>query len=244
MRTEQSLKLLTEQITVSDVTVDVLRKNIKSIRLAIYPTGKIRISVPRRVPDDTIRSFIMSKLQWIKKHQSKQKNQKRLPPKEYKNMESHFFLGNTYVLNVIETNAPPNIILRSATDIDLYVRPNSSIAVRKAIMNEWYRTELKKLIPPLIEYWEKKMHVTVGEWHVKLMKTKWGTCNTQMKRIWINLELAKKPLHLLEYIIVHEMVHLLERHHNHKFRAYMQTFLPNWKQLKAELNKHPIDQRA
>ena len=107
-------------------------------------------------------------------------------------------------------------------------------------MNEWYRTELKKIIPELIEKWEKRMNLKVNEWQVKLMKIKWGSCNIEKKRIWLNLELAKKPIYCLEYIIVHEMVHLLERHHNDKFLYYMDTYLPNWKQLRTELNKLPV----
>ncbi len=229
-----------EQITISNITIDVVRKDIKNIHLAVYPpTGRVRIAAPLLVNEDAIRLFAISKLGWIKRYQRKFEVQERITPREYKNRESHYFQGTRYLLNIIEMAAAPKVVLKNKTYIDLYVRPEASTAKRHEIMNEWYRRELKKSIPELIEKWEKRMNVTVNEWRVKLMKTKWGSCNIAKKRIWLNLELAKKPFHCLEYIIVHEMVHLLERHHNDKFLYYMDKYLPNWKQLKVELNKLP-----
>ncbi len=234
-----------EQIIINDIKIDVVRKDIKNIHLAVYPpTGRVRIAAPLRVNDDAIRLFAISKLGWIKRHQRKFEGQDRISPREYKNRESHYFQGKRYLLNVIEADAPPKVVLKNKTYIDLCIRPETSTAKRHEIMNEWYRQQLKKQIPELIEKWEKKTNVRVGEWQVKLMKTKWGSCNIQKKRIWLNLELAKKPIHCLEYIIVHEMVHLLERHHNDKFLYYMDTFLSNWKQLKTELNKLPVSHAA
>jgi predicted metal-dependent hydrolase len=228
-------------ITISDITIDVVRKDIKNIHLAVYPpTGRVRIAAPLRVHDDAIRLFVISKLGWIKRHQHKFEGQERLSPREYKNRESHYYQGKRYLLNVIEADAPPKVIVRSKTYIDLYVRPGTPAAKRHEIMNEWYRQELKNILPELIEKWETRMNVKVNEWRVKRMKTKWGSCNIAKKRIWLNLELAKKPIHCLEYVIVHEMVHLLERYHNDQFLYYINTYLPNWKQLKAELNKFPV----
>jgi len=230
-----------KQITVSNVIIDVVRKDIKNIHLAVYPpTGRVRIAAPLRVNDDAIRVFAISKLAWIKRQQSKFEGQERIPPREYKNRESHYFKGQRYLLNIIEADAPPKVILKNKTCIDLYIRPEAQTAKRHKIMNEWYRKELKKIIPELIEKWEKHLNVKVGDWRIKLMKTKWGSCNIEKKRIWLNLELAKKPIHCLEYIIVHEMVHLLERHHNDKFLYYLDTYLPNWKQFRKELNKIPV----
>lgn len=229
-----------EQITISNISIDVVRKDIKNIHLAVYPpTGRVRIAAPLRVHEDAIRLFAISKLGWIKRHQRKFEGQERISPREYKNRESHYFQGKRYLLNIIEADAPPKVVLKNKTYIDLYVRPETPTAKRHEIMNEWYRQQLKQLIPELIETWEKTLNVKVSEWRVKLMKTKWGACNIEKKRIWLNLELAKKPIHCLEYIIVHEMVHLLERHHNDTFLYYMDKYLPNWKQLKAELNKLP-----
>ncbi|MEW6615825.1 MAG: SprT family zinc-dependent metalloprotease [Thermodesulfobacteriota bacterium] len=230
-----------EQITVNNIKIDVVRKNIKNIHLAVYPpTGRVRIAVPLKANDDAVRLFAISKLGWIKRHRLKFEGQERITPREYKNRESHYFQGKRYLLNIIEEDAPPKVILKNKTYIDLYVRPGIPVEKRHTIMTEWYRVELKKQIPAMIEKWEKTLNVKVNEWQVKRMKTKWGSCNIEKKRIWINLELAKKPDYCLEYIIVHEMVHLLERHHNDRFLYYMDKYLPNWKQLKTELSRLPI----
>lgn len=230
-----------EQIIISNIAIDVVRKDIKNIHLAVYPpTGRVRIAAPLRVNEDTIRLFAVTKLGWIKRYQRKFEAQERQTPREYKNRESHYFQGRRYLLNLIEADSTPKVVLRSKTYIDLYVRPESSTEKCHEILNEWYRQQLKQLIPELIQKWEKIMQVQVNDWQVKQMKTKWGTCNIEKKRIWLNLELAKKPIHCLEYIIVHEMVHLLERHHNDRFLHYINTYLPNWKQLKTELNTLPV----
>lgn len=230
-----------EQITIRNIKMDVVRKGIKNIHLAVYPpTGRVRIAVPLWVNEDIIRLFAISKLGWIKRNQRKFEEQERFSPREYKNRESHYFQGKRYLLNVVEVDEPPKIVLRSKTYIDLYTRPKTTIAKRHEIMNEWYRVQLKRQIPELIEKWEKRMNVRIGEWQVKLMKTKWGSCNIKKKRIWVNLELAKKPIHCLEYIIVHEMVHLLERHHNERFIAFMDNYLPKWRSYKGELNRSPL----
>ena len=143
-------------------------------------------------------------------------------------------------MNVVEVDEPPKIFLRSKTYIDLYTRPGTTTTKRHEIMNEWNRVQLKRHIPELIAKWEKKMNLRVGEWQVKLMKTKWGSCNIEKKRIWVNLELAKKPVHCLEYIIVHEMAHFFERRHNERFIALMDNCLPRWKSYKTELNRSPL----
>ncbi|MEA5006924.1 MAG: SprT family zinc-dependent metalloprotease [Rikenellaceae bacterium] len=230
-----------DKITVSNITIDVIRKDIKNIHLAVYPpTGRVRIAAPLSVNDDAIRLFAISKLGWIKRHQREFDAQERISPREYKQRESHYFQGRRYLMKIIERDEPPKVILRTRTYIELYIRPNTSFEKRQEVITEWYRVELKKLIPGIIEKWEKSLNVTIDEWQVKQMKTNWGTCKIEKKRILINLELAKKPVHCLEYVILHEMVHLLERHHNERFLYYMDTFLPNWKQIRAELNKLPV----
>jgi len=230
-----------EQIIINNIKIDVVRKDIKNIHLAVYPpTGRVRIAAPLRVNEDAIRLYAISKLGWIKRNQRKFEGQDRISQREYKNRESHYFMGKRFLLNIIEYDKPPKIVLKNKTYIDLYVRPGTPTDKRHEIMTEWYRGQLKRQIPDLIEKWEKKLNIKVGECQVKLMKTKWGSCNIEKKRIWINLELAKKPIQCLEYIVVHEIVHLLERHHNDKFLCYMNNFLPNWKQLKTELNKLPV----
>ena len=230
-----------KQMTISNIKIDVVRKDIKNIHLAVYPpTGRVRIAAPLRVNNDAIRLFAISKLGWIKRHQRKFEGQERISPREYKNRESHYFQGRRYLLNIIEADAPPKVVLKNKTYIDLYVRPKTPIAKRHEIMKEWYRQKLKEKIPPLIKKWEKKMDVLVNEFGVKKMKTKWGTCNRKAKRIWLNLELAKKPAQCLEYIVAHEMVHLLERNHNDRFISLMNEFMPKWKFYRDELNRIPV----
>ena len=230
-----------EQILIRNIKIDVVRKDIKNIHLAVYPpTGRVRIAAPMEVNSDTIRLFAVSRLGWIKQLQRKFEGQERIPPREYKNRESHYFQGRRYLLNIIEKDEPPKVILKTKTYIDLYLRPLTPVKKRHEIMTEWYRAQLKMQIPVIIEKWEKRLDMNGTGWQVKQMKTKWGSCNIEEKRIWINLELAKKPPGCLEYIIVHEMVHLMERHHNEQFLCYMDTFLPTWKQSKSELNKLPV----
>ena len=225
----------------SQLSIDVVRKNIKNMHLAVYPpTGRVRIAAPLRIDDEAVRLFAISKLGWIKRHQRGFASQDRIPPRQYKERESHYFQGKRFLLRVIEHDATPKVVMKTKTYIDLYVRPDTATEQRQAIVNEWYRIELKKLIQPIIDKWEKQIGVTVTDWQVKQMKTKWGTCNIEKKRIWVNLELAKKPLICLEYIIVHEMIHLLERHHNDRFLTLMEKYMPQWKFYKEELNRLPV----
>lgn len=229
-----------KQITISNIKIDVISKDIKNIHLGVYPpTGRVRIAAPLKMNDDAIRLFAISKLGWIKRHRQKFAGQERIAPREYKQRESHYFRGRRYLLKVIDEQAPPKVVIRSKTYLELFIRPEATTQKRHEIITEWYRAELKKQIPAIIEKWEKILEVKVNGWQVKQMKTKWGSCNREKKRIWINLELAKKPEHCLEYIIVHEMVHFLERHHKDRFLNYMDTYLPNWKKSKTELNRFP-----
>ena len=229
------------QITVSNISIDVIYKDIQNMHLAVYPpTGRVRIAAPLRVNDEAVRLFAISKLGWIKRHQRRFQKQERETPREYKERESHYFQGKRYLLRIKETQGAGYVVLKGKTYLDLYVKADATIEYKRSVLNEWYRSELKELIPELVEKWERKMKLEVSEWGVKQMKTKWGSCNIEAKRIWLNLELAKKPVHCLEYIIVHEMVHLLERRHNEKFMALMDHYLPNWKYLKDELNKIPV----
>jgi predicted metal-dependent hydrolase len=229
-----------QQIMLGDICVDVVHKDIKNLHLSVYPPdGRIRISAPLRMDTDTIRVFTISKLGWIRKQQSKLRNQERETPREYITRESHYYLGKRYLLKIIEHNASPKVEIKHGT-IEIYIRPNTDLEKRKEILDEWYRQRLKEIIPGIISQYENKLKVNVAEFAVKKMKTKWGTCTREAKRIWLNLELAKKLKECIEYIVVHEMVHLLERHHNERFIAYMDKFLPKWRFYKEELNKSPL----
>jgi predicted metal-dependent hydrolase len=229
-----------EQLKLGNITVDVIQKNIKNIHLSVHPpNGRVRISAPTRLDMDTIRVFAVSKLSWIKKQQAKFEQQKREAPREYLNRESHYFKGKRYLLKVIEKNAAPRIELKHSR-IELYVRPQASKEKMKSVLDEWYRSQLRGSLPAIIEKWQKKLNFQVNEFGIRKMKTKWGTCNRAAKRIWLNLELAKKPIECLEYIVVHEMVHLLERNHNDRFVSLMDEFMPQWRFFKDELNRLPV----
>lgn len=224
-------------IIIGNIDIELIRKNIKNVHLSVHPPyGRVRLAVPEKMDEEAVRIFAISKLSWIKKQRKKFITQERQSEREFLSGESHYYLGTRYLLNIIETSGKQHVEIRNNNYMDLYVRPNSTIEKREKIMSEWYRHNLKKVIPEYIKKWEKIMDVSVNSWGVKLMKTKWGTCNTQAKRIWINLELAKKNPRCLEYIIVHEMVHLFERRHNDIFKNYMDKFLPNWKSIRDELN--------
>ncbi|MBW2543919.1 MAG: M48 family metallopeptidase [Deltaproteobacteria bacterium] len=229
-----------EQLKIDNITVDVVQKNIKNIHLRVYPpAGRVRISAPSRMDLTTIRTFVISKLGWIKKQQTRLRNQEREAQREFINRETHYFNGKRYLLKVTELNAAPKVVLKHST-IELYVRPETDVLKKKSVLDEWYRRKLKETVPALIEKWEKRMNVQINEFGIKKMKTRWGTCNRQAKRIWLNLELAKKPAECLEYIVVHEMAHLLERKHNDRFIALMTGFIPKWRFYKDELNRLPI----
>ncbi|MGI5822402.1 MAG: M48 family metallopeptidase [Dethiobacteria bacterium] len=232
------------KLVVGDLEIELIKKNIKNIHLVVLPPdGRVRVSVPKKQDAEALRLFIVSKLSWIKKQQVKFQKQKRQPAREYVSGESHYFLGERFLLNVIYTNkGKQGVELRNRTYLDLFVRESSTKEQRQKVMKEWYRRELKALIPPLIEKWEPLIGVKVNSWGVKLMKTRWGSCNITAGRIWLNLDLAKKNPACLEYIVVHEMVHLLERLHNANFVAYMDKFLPNWRSIRAELNGLVFDE--
>lgn len=228
-------------IHVNGLAVEVVRKNIKNAHLAVYPpNGRVRVAVPTLLDDEAVRLLVITRLGWIKRQQAKFASQPRQTEREYVSGESHYFLGYRYLLNVEYKDSPPKVSIRNKTTIDLIVRPNSDPETRERILNAWYRRELKAIIPAIIAKWEGIIGVQIAEWGIKQMKTKWGTCNISARRIWLNLELVKKPIHCIEYVIVHELVHLLERHHNDRFTGFMDKFLPNWRFLRDELNAQPL----
>jgi predicted metal-dependent hydrolase len=229
------------QIRVNDLLVDVVRKNIKNLHVGVYPPdGRVRVATPLRVDDDAVRMAVVAKLGWIRRQQRKFAEQERQSAREYVSGESHYFQGQRYLLNVVYRLGKPQVVIANSTHLDLIVPPESDMAYRERVLLAWYRAHLREAVPPLIARWQPIMGVQVAEWHIKQMKTKWGTCNIAARRIWLNLELAKKPARCLEYIVVHEMVHLLERHHNDRFTGYMDRFLPSWRFLRDELNHEPL----
>ncbi|MBT1073964.1 M48 family metallopeptidase [Geobacter grbiciae] len=232
-------------IRISGITVEVVRKDIKNLHLGVYPpNGRVRVAAPMAVNDDAVRLAVIGKLGWIKRHRARFAGQERQSSREYVTGESHYLQGRRYRLNVVNQPGPARVSIRNRTTIDLFVPEGSDTARRERIMVAWYRRQLKEQIPPLLEKWEETVGVRAAAWGVKRMKTKWGACNTTARRIWLNLELAKKPAHCLEYIVVHELVHLLERPHSDRFTALMDRFMPQWRLYRDELNRAPLGHEA
>jgi predicted metal-dependent hydrolase len=229
------------KMKVGGLVVTVVRKNIKNLHVAVYPpNGWVRVATPMQVNDQAVRTAVASRLGWIRRQQKKLVGQERQSQREYVSRESHYFFGRRYLLNVIYHDGGGRISMDGRNCIDLYVPFGAGRRKRERVLQEWYRKELKVLIPSVVARWEKTMGLKVTEWGVKKMKTRWGTCNPSARRIWINLELAKKPVQCLDYIVLHEMVHLLERHHNERFIDHMDEFLPRWRSLRDLLNSFPL----
>ena len=225
---------------IDNLIIDVVRKDIKNLYIKIYPPdGQIRIISPHKIDDATIRKFVVAKKNWIEKKQHEYKSQPAILPKEYKSGETHYYKGDRFLLNVIYHSSTPKVAIKDDC-LDLYVRYGSISEQREQVLTDWYRQQLKAELPSLIAKWEKIIGVKTNDWGVKKMKTRWGTCNTQAKRIWLSLELIKKPQCCLEYVVVHELVHLLERNHGDRFKAYMTQFMPDWRTYQQELNRSAI----
>ena len=228
------------QIKLGDMAVDVVLKGIKNVHLSVHPpTGRVRISAPQRMSLDTIRVFAISKLGWIKRQQNKLRGQERETTREYLDRESHYIWGKRYLLKVLEEHAEPKVVLKHSSMI-LRVGPGTSSETKQAIVAQWYREQVKAVASDLIAKWEPIIGVRAKRVFVQKMKTKWGSCNPGSRNIRLNTDLAKKPRECLEYILVHEMVHLLERHHNERFKEYMDRFLPRWRVYRDELNHAPL----
>jgi predicted metal-dependent hydrolase len=226
---------------VDGITVEVVRKGIKNLHLGVYPpAGRVRVAVPLAVSDEAVRLAVIGKLAWVKRQQAKYESQARQSQREMVNGESHYFLGRRYRLRVVENDGPRGVALRGKAMLEITVRPGITAEQRERVLQRWYREQLRLLIPPLVEKWEPVLGVEVADWGIKRMKTRWGTCNVDARRIWLNLELAKKPVPCLEYIIVHEMVHLLERDHSDRFVGPMDRYLPQWRLYQDELNAAPL----
>jgi len=227
-------------IRLNDIDVEVVHKNIKNVHLSVYPPkGRVKVSAPESMEIETIRVYVISKLGWIKKQQEKLRAQARETPRECIDRESHYYYGKRYLLKVVEHDAAPQVSL-SYSKIVLQVRPGADDAKKRAVLDEWYRQRLKEKLGPLIAHWEKQMDVSVALCTVRKMKTKWGSCTPVSCSIRINLDLAKKPPECLEYIVVHELAHLLESSHNSRFIALMDRFMPKWRMYRDELNALPV----
>jgi predicted metal-dependent hydrolase len=228
-------------LQVGPVDAFVVRKPIKNLHLSVLPpNGKVRVTAPLHIKDDAIRLLLATRLIWIKRQKAKYEMQERQTPREFVSGETHYYLGEPYRLEVAYVNLPPRVFLKGKNKIVLQVRPNSAFAKREEVLMNWYRAELKIVISNIIEKWSKAIGVQTNAWGVKRMKTRWGTCNHNAGRIWLNLELAKKSIASIEYIIVHELLHLIERRHNNRFIRLLTSHLPKWRLYKEELNRFAL----
>ncbi len=231
---------MSQTIDLAGIKVDVVKKDIKNIHLSVYPPhGHVRISAPLHMNLDTIRVFAISKLAWIRQQQKKMHEQERETPREYIDRESHYVWGKRYLLKLIAQPRAPQVELKHSTML-LRVRPATDAVKKQMVVDEWYREQIKKTAPVLIDKWTAVLGVKVEKFYVRRMKTKWGGCNPQARTIRINSDLAKKPRACLEYIIVHEMMHMLEPTHNRRFQELMDRFMPQWRHYRDLLNRLPV----
>ncbi len=206
----------------------------------IYRTLYLRVAAPLRVNNEAVRLAVIGKLGWIRRQQERFSQQPRESAREVVSGESHFFLGRRYRLRVIHSEGPVGVVVRNASTLEIHVWPHASVKARRRLLMNWYRQQLKALLPPLIRKWQKRLGVDASEWGIKRMKTKWGTCTVDARRIWINLELAKKSVATIEYVVMHELVHLLVKHHDERFMAIMDKHMPRWRMIRQELNGFPL----
>ena len=221
--------------------MDVVRKDIKHLHVGVYPpSGRVRVAAPLRIDDAAVRLAVISRLGWIRRKQAEFEQQDRQSQREFVTGESHYVEGRRYRLDVIESDGPPTVRLLNNSTMTLRVHPGADRDKREAVLHRWYRRQLRGRVPALLAKWEPEVGARVAEVRIRKMKTRWGTCNSAARRIWLNLELVKKPASCLEYIMVHEMVHLIECHHNEQFRGLMDRLMPQWRLHRDELNRAPL----
>ena len=229
------------RIDVRGTSVEVVRRDIKNLHVGVYPpSGRVRVAAPLRLDEDAVRLAVISRLGWIRRRQAKFEQQDRQSQREFVTGESHYFEGRRYRLDVIEHDRPPTVRLLNNTTMALSVRPGADRDKREAVLHRWYRCRLRGRLSALLAKWEPKIGARIAEVRIRKMKTRWGTCNRDARRIWLNLELVKKPASCLEYIVVHEMVHLIERSHNDRFRDLMDRLMPQWRLHRDDLNRAPL----
>lgn len=229
------------QIEISGIKIEVQKKNIKNLHLVIVPPdGKVRVSAPVHMSDDSIAMFIRTKLGWIRKQQEQFEKQPRQTEREYVSGETLYVFGQQYFLRV-EYSYKGNSMILNCNEAVLTVRKESTTKQREAFVNEWYRGLLKEKINIYLPKWEKITGLKCNSWQTKYMITRWGTCNRKTGKIWLNLQLAKKPIECLEYVILHELTHLKIPNHSKDFITFLDQYMPYWRETKQLLNKSKLD---
>jgi predicted metal-dependent hydrolase len=230
-----------QRLDVTGVAVEVVRKEIKHLHVGVYPpNGRVRVAAPIHIDEEAVRLAVISRLGWIRRMQRGFEEQVRQSQREMVTGESHYFRGRRYLLNLIEDDGLPSVRLVGLGSMELRVRRGSDRQARELVLQQWYRRQLRSQIPSSVAKWAPRIGGTVAEVRIKKMKTLWGSCNASSRRIWLNVELAKKSASCLDYILVHEMVHLAERHHNERFRERLDALLPTWRRYRDELNRAPL----
>ena len=231
---------MSETIKIGEITISVTRKNIKNVHLSVYPPdGRITLVAPNSTRLDVARAYAISRLGWIRKQQENLKNQARETARQFIDRESHYVWGRRYLLTVKYQEAKPSVSLDHKR-ITLTLRSGSDARKRAEVIHEWHKSLLHGLVPQIIKKWEPKLNVKVTSYFLQRMKTKWGSCNHRASHIRLNTELAKKPQDLLEYVVVHEMVHLLEPTHSERFVEIIEKHYPTWREAREELNALPL----
>lgn len=231
---------MAELIELGDVRISVTRKDVRNVHLSVHPPhGRVTLVAPVDTRLDVARAYAISKLMWIRQQQEQLKNQARETPRAYVDRESHYLWGRRRLLKVEFADAKPSVKYDHRS-ITLTVRPGSDVEKRASVMHEWHKSLLHAVVPGLVSKWQEKLGVEVQQYFLQRMKTKWGSCNYSSANIRINTELVKKPKDLLEYVVVHELVHLLEPNHSDRFVEILQHHYPTWRDARAELNELPL----
>jgi len=232
--------MMTETIHIGEIAVALTRKDVKHVHLSVHPpSGRVTLVAPEGTRLEVARAYAVSKLRWIRDQQAKLREQARETPRQFIERESHSLWGRRYLMTVLHREAKPCITIDHKR-ITLTVRPGSDAGRRAAVIHEWHKSLLHEVVPTLIKKWESKLEVKVAGYYLQRMKTKWGSCNHKAGHIRLNTELVKKPKELLEYVIAHEMMHLLEPTHSDRFTAVLEEHYPNWREARAELNELPL----
>ena len=233
-----------ETIQLGEISIAMTRKEIKHVHLSVHPpSGRVTLVAPTATRPEVARAYAVSKLGWIRDQQAKLRGQARETPREFVGRESHFLWGRRYLLSVREEEVKPAVRI-SHRRITLTVRPGSDRAKRAAVMHEWHKSLLHDAVPEVIRRWERKLSVELAGYFLQRMKTKWGSCNHRARNIRLNTELVRKPKDLLEYVVVHEMLHLIAPNHSEQFLALMNRYYPAWREARAELNELPLGAEA
>lgn len=235
MSTDRSL------LTVRGLSVEVVRKDIKNLHLGVYPpSGRVRVATPAHVSDDAVRLAVIGKLAWIRRQREKFINQSRQTEREAVTGESHYLFGRRYRLSVVEGAGRQGVMLRTKTKIELHVKPGATRGQRLSLLDRWYRRQLRQVVEAMVAEWQVTIGVKARLLGIKRMKTKWGACNHRDRRVWLNSELVRQPVDCIEYIVVHELVHLIEPVHGDRFVELVEQFLPDWRSRRRRLNAAPL----